>query len=72
MNLNFKGKNKVEVKVIEFYGIPSFILEKNMYYIEGGLKGLVRQGIVPLRNVRKVSDGTMSQTAFYNLSAWEG
>lgn len=71
-NYNYKGKNAVEVKVIRFHSLPNFILEKGIYYIEGGLKGLVKQGIVNLRDVKKVEDGTMSQTDFFNLQPWEG
>lgn len=68
---NYKGKNPVEVKVIQFYTCGDFILEKDEYRTEGGLKGLVKNGTVLLRNVERVIDGKMSQKAFKSLDAWE-
>lgn len=69
---NYKGKNAVEVKVIVFHSLPDFVLEKGIYFIEGALKGLVKSGVVNLRDVEKVIEGTMSQSEFSKLQAWEG
>ena len=72
MNYGYKGSDSIEIKVITFHSLSDFILDKGSYDIIGGLKGLVKDGTVNLRDVDKVVDGSMKIDDFENLEAWEG
>lgn len=72
MNYNYKGKDKIPVKVVLFHGIPDYVFSLEQWNYAGGWKGLIKDGSIPLREVDKVIAGDMSEKDFYSLEAWEG
>ena len=70
----YKGAlEPVHVRVITFNNYaPDFIFSIEQWEQEGGWKGLIKEGIIYLRDVQKVLTGTMNPNDFAKLEAWEG
>lgn len=64
---------QVPIVKITFDAMPDFIFSVEQWQSEGGYRGIIKQGIVRIIDIKKVVYGQfMDFNKFHSLEAWEG
>lgn len=63
---------RIPVKRVRFHGAGDLIYSLQEWNELGGWRGLVKDGVLQIRNVIEVIDDTMTELEFLMLPDWEG
>lgn len=63
---------RIPIKRVRLDGAADMIFHVQQWNDHGGWKGLVKDGILQIRNVIEVIDDTMTELEFLMLPDWEG